>query len=132
VSGDPFAEQTTCKVTAPGMDYGHGVLTVRLGAGADTFEAVYRIDNGPLIKAGADTLAIARRGLAVYQDDLASPSGGIVRIPGERLLGAREVRIELRRGGAVFTRRLSGLDSALVAAQSYRCEGVGVIAPAPG
>jgi hypothetical protein len=108
------------------------MLTVRLGAGADSFDAIYRIDNGPPIKVGADTLTIARRGLAVYQDDLMNPSGGIVRIPGERIVGAREVRIELRRGGRVVTRRLSGLESALEGAQIYRCEGATVSVPAPG
>jgi len=103
---------------------------VRLGG--DSFDAVYRIDNGPPIKATADTLAIAHRGLAVFQDDLASPSGGIVRIPGERIVGAHQVSIQLRRGGRVVTRRLGGLESILAAAQSYRCEGFSLTAPTPG
>jgi subfamily B ATP-binding cassette protein HlyB/CyaB len=75
-----------------------------------------------------EVLAIGMGALSVFEVLL----GGVLRILGERLVGAREIRIQLRLGGQVITRRLTGLDAVLAAARSSRCEGVGVSASAPG
>ena len=118
---DPFASETACTISAPGMTFDHGALIIRLRSSANTFDAIYRIDQGPRVDSRSDQLKLARLGLAIYQEDLPNPSGGLLRIPGDEVRGAHQVRFELRRGGRVYTRSLWGLENALTSAQQNVC-----------
>ena len=121
VRTDSFTTGHVCKLTRPGIDYQRQTVILHLPARTDTTNAVYRIDAGPPVEARADDLQIVRLGFALQDDDLQNPSGGVIRIPVTRLVGARSVRVET----AAFSRSrkfdLDGLDAALAAANAANC-----------
>lgn len=118
---DRFAGRTQCRLAARDMDYQRGALVIHLSPKADTFDAVYRIDGGPPQSVRADALELLRLGFALHQDDLANPSGGLVRIPADRLAGATRVDVEARPGAPVYTFRVDALAPALDAARAAGC-----------
>jgi hypothetical protein len=121
ISTDRFAGARTCALARHGVDYERKALVFHLPRRLDAASAVYRIDNGPPFKAVDDRLDLARQGFALQNDDLANPSGGLVRIPADRLATARAVRIETGPRLRIFTFRVDGLASALALARRAGC-----------
>jgi hypothetical protein len=122
VRRDAFAGTASCRLTRGRASYEHGAVIFRLPSRTDTGAAVYRIDAGAPTPVVADQMAIASLGLPIWQDDLANPSGGVVRIPAAKLEGAGLVGIEARRGGRVWRVRIDNLAAALQAAGKAGCE----------
>ncbi|HEX4182665.1 MAG TPA: hypothetical protein VHY34_05360 [Caulobacteraceae bacterium] len=118
---DAFSGQLTCRLSANHIEYGRGVLTFHLDRRVDTTNAVYRVDDGVPVTVRSEIMDMARRGFAVYQDDLANPSGGLVRIPEGRLLKARAVAIEAAPKGPIAVFKVAGFAAALDAASKAGC-----------
>lgn len=119
VRSDQFSGGRTCRLSAKHVMYQRGALVFRVSRQSSTLTAVYRIDGGAARAASADALELARMGFTIYQDDLANPSGGVVRIPVRRLQGAKSVAIEVWREPMTFN--IAGLDAALAAASKAGC-----------
>jgi len=119
VHSDRFSGGVSCRLFKHNVDYQRDALVFRLSRRASTLTSVYRIDGGAPRAASADALELARMGFAIYQDDLANPSGGVVRIPAHRLQGAKSVAIEVWREPVTFD--ITGLDAALDAASKSGC-----------
>jgi hypothetical protein len=119
VRNDPFSGYRACRLGSGPVDYRRQALVFHLSHRTDTSGAVYRIDDGPPIWARSDAATLAHLGFALHADDLANPSGGLVRIPAARLAGAKQVRIEAK--GRVHAFRIAGFEAALAAARSLGC-----------
>ena len=119
IRSDRFSGGRTCRLSRDHVEYQRGALVFRVSRRSSTLTAVYRIDGGAARAASADALELARMGFAIYQDDLADPSGGVVRIPIGRLRDAKSVAIEVRREPVTF--KVAGLDAALAAAGKAGC-----------
>jgi hypothetical protein len=122
VRKDSFAESTACSLRRGKVEYGRSTLTFHLPAQINTFSAVYRIDGGPPLKAADDMVQMARLGFALHDDDMDNPSGGLVRIPEQRLLKANTVRIEAPPGRRPAPFKVLGLNHALDAARAAGCK----------
>jgi hypothetical protein len=118
---DRFSGLRTCKLSRKGVDYERSALVFHLPRKIDTADAIYRIDNGAPFAAAKDLPELARQGFALENDDLANPSGGLVRIPTDRLGLARTVSIETRPRVRLFSFRIDGFASALATAREAGC-----------
>jgi len=119
VRSDRFSGGVMCRLSKHNVEYQRGALVFRLSRRASALTAVYRIDGGAPRASSANALELARMGFAVYQDDLANPSGGVVRIPARQLQGAKSVAIEVWREPVAFD--ITGLGAALDAAGKAGC-----------
>ena len=118
---DPFRGALTCRLGADRMHVERGVLIVHLSRGADTGDAVYRLDGGAPVATRAEAMDMARRGLALTQDRLDNPSGGLVRIPAEQAAAAHALDVQSGPGRTPSRFRLDGLGAALEAARAAGC-----------
>ena len=116
-----FTGRLQCRLHTRAVDYRRRALVFRFPGRTDTLGAVYRIDGGRPVWAASDTPDLAMRGFAIYEDDLDNPSGGLVRIPEERILGSREVSIQVRAGVAPVRFSVAGFGAALEAARKAGC-----------
>lgn len=121
VETDRFTGRLTCSLSKPRIRYERQALAFQLSSGANTFDAAYRVDDAPPVSARSDAMELARQGFALHNDDLANPSGGLVRIPLGRLSGAQAVRIQSRPNTIPVRFKIDGLSEALAAAQSAGC-----------
>jgi hypothetical protein len=117
---DGFTGQTSCRLVRGHAEWRRGAVTFHLGGNVDTSGAVYRIDDGPAMTAASDQPAVAALGFAIWRDDLANPSAGVVRIPAEKLASAHLVRIEAHIG-RVYGFGVDGLTAAVEAAKAKGC-----------
>ena len=122
---DSFSGDTRCRVQRGRLSYERQALVFHLPPRLNTFDAAYRIDAGPLILARDDAADLAAQGFALHDDDLANPSGGLVRIPARRLEGAKLVQIQTRPGVKPLRFRLYSLNAALDAAHRLGCGAIG-------
>jgi hypothetical protein len=118
---DSFSGRASCRLGRPGIGYGRHALTLRLPGRPDTAGAVYRIDDAAPTAARDDDMELARLGFALHADDLANPSGGVVRIPERRLADARVVAVRARPGKPFVEFRIDGLPAALDKARAEGC-----------
>lgn len=116
---DSFAEKVTCRLFKHRIRRERDALSFELGRRVRSFGAVYRIDDKPPRKASDDAADLAHMGLALANDDLGNPSGGLVHIPLAQLSGARTVTIEVKRKFTTFS--LGGLSEAVEAAKKASC-----------
>ncbi len=116
-----FSGASACSLTNHKAAYRHGVLVLQLGEAVDSADAVYRIDEGAPISTRDDELSLALQGIAVHADSLLTASGGLVRIPGVRLLGARSVRVQANSRRAPVAFAIAGLGEALDRAKAAGC-----------
>jgi len=118
---DRFTGTRICRLSGDRMDYHRGVVVLRLPKREDTSAAIYRVDSGEPIDTRTEAMEMARRGLALYDDTLGNPSGGLVRVPAARLTGANIiwVRADVRTRPERF--KITGLAAALAAAQAAGC-----------
>lgn len=121
VETDRFSGRLTCSLGRSHITYERQTLVFQLSHHADTTAAAYRIDDGPPIWTNADTLELASLGFELHNDDLANPSGGLVRIPAHRLAGARLVSIEIKADTNPVRFRIDRFGDALDAAQKAGC-----------
>jgi hypothetical protein len=122
VRKDSFSGAVACRLTRSKIAYARHALTIRLPAKVNSAAALYRIDSGPVLRAEDDQMEIARLGFALQDDDLANPSGGLVRIPERRVLTAVSVHIQAIPGRQPAAFRVSGLADALNAAHAAGCK----------
>jgi hypothetical protein len=118
---DTFTSGNQCRLFGHSADVQRGALVLRLARDVDTSGAIYRIDGGPPIAGRADQMELARMGLAIHADDLANPSGGLVRIPMRRVRDAHIVAVQVRAFGPVIQFEIDGLGAALDAAYKSGC-----------
>ena len=121
VQTDHFSGAAICSLTKGRMSYERQAITFHLPYRINTFTAVYRIDGGPPRAVQDDQMDLARLGFALHRDDLANPSGGLVRIPADRLLHAGAISIETSTKYRPFRFTLNGLPAALDAAARAGC-----------
>jgi hypothetical protein len=118
---DHFAQRLACQLSKHRITYERGALVFHLSPDIDTSSAVYRVDGGPPMDVRLDQGRLARLGFALENDDLANPSGGLVRIPEDRVVGAYAVAIELKADSRPRTFAIAGFDAALASARAAAC-----------
>lgn len=121
VETDRFTGRLTCSLSKPGIRYERQTLVFQLSRGTNTFDAAYRVDDAPAVSSRSDALELAHQGFALHDDDLANPSGGMVRIPMDRLSGAQTVKIQARPNVMPIRFKVDGLSEALSAAKAMGC-----------
>jgi hypothetical protein len=122
VHREAFTGATTCRLMRRWMEFRRQTLIIHLPTRIDSSSAVYRIDQGAAFWTRDDQMRMARKGFALDNDNLNNPSGGLVRIPAERLVGARLVFIEaVANTPRPYMFRIDGLDKALVLAGQMGC-----------
>jgi len=126
VHREVFTGVVTCKLVRGRTEYRRHTLIVHLPARVDTSAAVYRIDQGKPFWVRQDQMRTARMGFALDDDSLENPSGGLVRIPAERLVGAHALSIEATTNLTPFQFRIDGLDAALARAGRLGCDAGGL------
>jgi len=122
VRTDAFSTGHVCRLTRPGAEYQRQAVVLHLSPKVDTSQGVYRIDTAPPRSVGDDQATLAGLGFELHNDDLANPSGGLVRIPVGRLLNASAVRVETVAFTASTKFNLGGLRAALDAAKAAGCQ----------
>jgi len=121
VHKDTFGARTSCKLSAPHLNYLRRALVIQFGKNIDTSSAAYRIDGDAPIWARWDALALARLGFAVESGGLDNPSDGLVTIPLARLTGARVIAVRARPVDQPRVFKIDGLTLALDKAAALGC-----------
>lgn len=120
-----FTGAHVCSVTRPKVTVERQAVVFHLPRSVDTSGAVYRIDGGAPFWSRNDQAELARQGFALHGDSLTNPSGGLVRIPLDRLASGRSVEIEAAADHRPFRFSVYGLDTALAAAKATGCAEAG-------
>lgn len=71
---DQFAGTERCRLSRGSVEVDGRVVRLRLGAGVDTADAEYRIDDGPVRTWRYDIPSLVAAGVAVRSDNLANPA----------------------------------------------------------
>jgi hypothetical protein len=121
VRSNSFTDDARCHLAKGRVSFARGVLVFRLSPSVDTSEAYYRVDDGEPRTAKAELMSVAHAGLAIYDDQLANPSGGVVRIPAERVGRGKLVAIQADATSAPRRFDVTGLDAALGDAAKHGC-----------
>jgi hypothetical protein len=122
VRQDRFTGKALCTLERDHVAYDHGVVTFAFGRQVDTASATYRLDGGPVRRAGDVAVEAAGMGVRFDTQNLANPSNGEVHIPARELGEAHKIYI---RANTRMTHRifdLTGLPAALDAARSRNCD----------
>jgi hypothetical protein len=122
---DSFSGRVVCRLNRGRLSYERQALVFHLPPRLNTYDAAYRIDGGPLLLSRDDAADLATQGFALSDDDLANPSGGLVRIPTRRLGGAKLVQIQPRPNSRPLRFSLNGLAATLAAARQLGCDAIG-------
>jgi hypothetical protein len=118
---DSFSGRTACSLNARHLSFERGALLVHLPRRVDTMNAVYRLDGGPPIIAASDEPRLARMGFSLRLDNLNNPSGGLVRIPLDRIGGASRLEVKALPQHRIWSYPLTDLRSAVALFQSAGC-----------
>jgi hypothetical protein len=118
---DAFRGEARCRLSRGHVVYQRSALVFQLSRHLDTFDAIYRVDGREPVHVREDSAELAQLGFALHQNNLANPSGGIVRIPLGRLDNAKEVEIQARPGKLPVLLAVDGLGAALTSAQGAGC-----------
>jgi hypothetical protein len=121
VRRDRFSGATNCELRARAMSYARGVVTFRFGRGVQTYDAIYRVDDGPAVSWRVNAMTLASTGALAQSDDLANPSGGRVVTPLSVLSGAQTITIRPALGKKPHTFKVADLPSAMAAAEAADC-----------
>ena len=118
---DGFTGTTGCKLERADVRMFSGVVTFSFGRGADTANALYRLDGGPVRAAGELGPEVAGHGVSYMSGNTWNPSDGRVRVPWTTLAGAQriEIRANPKRRSRAFA--LDSLDAAVAAAREGGC-----------
>jgi hypothetical protein len=118
---DRFTGGVVCRLWRGRTSYARGAVLFRFSPEADTSNAAYKVDNGPVKLVASQAAAPPYISAAVREEDLINPSDGVVRIPVADLRGGRVVSIEAQPYGAPTRFRIDGLEAALSAAAAAGC-----------
>ena len=121
VTRDRFADAVSCQMRAHDVTYAGGAVTFHFGAKVHTYEASYRIDDGPAISWRANAMTLAQTGALTPSDDLLNPSGGRVTLPAKLLDGAQSVTVRTSARARPRTFRIGDLAEALTTAAAAGC-----------
>ena len=121
IQQDRFGARTSCKLSAPHLNYLRRALVIHVGKNIDTNSAAYRIDGQAPVWARWDAMALARLGFAVESGGLDNPSDGLVTIPLARLTSAHMIAVRPRPGDEPRLYKIDGLARALDKAASLGC-----------
>jgi hypothetical protein len=121
VETDRFTGRLTCQLQRGGIAYERQALVFHLSSRVDTTNAAYRIDGGPTVWSRTDAMELAGLGFALYNDDLANPSGGLVRVPMRRVMGAHAISIQPKANASAIKFNIQGFDLAMKAADKAGC-----------
>jgi len=119
---DRFTERTSCTIKRAHVAYGDGVLTFEFGHGVDTANAVYRLGNGPVLRADDVAVEAAGRGARFDTQNLDNPSNGEVHLPLTAVGGAQKVSIRANTRMAHRVFDLTGFSRALNLAKQRNCD----------
>lgn len=122
VRTDRFTGEITCALDGPRMSFHRDTLVLRLGRGADTSQAFFRIDDGSVRSVREPKLENETHGFFLDSGPVENPSGGKVALPLSALNGAKIVyaRASVRHPPRAFD--VSRLAEALAAAKSAGCK----------
>src|SRR5262249_29848361 len=103
------------------MRYQRQALVIQLSRRQDTSNAAYKVDGGELVWTRTEDAAFAARGFAIHNDTLTNSSGGIVRVPEERVMDAVALTVQPKPGASSIRLDVDGLRAALDAADKSGC-----------
>src|ERR1700733_6847084 len=104
VTTDRFTKGGSCSVTKGRVAFRNDVLVFHLGEYANTSDAVFRVDGGPVRSVHEGTYDDQRRGYYRSGGPLEKPAGGAGALPSFYVTGAKSVYIreKLRDGRSWF------------------------------
>jgi hypothetical protein len=121
VYDDRFTGLRACRLHERHVRYVRHTLRFDLGSRTQTYDAVYRIDDGPAQTAASQQMAVAKDGVSLTDDRLANPSGGLVNIPAQTLKAGRMVTVRASARARPVSFDISGFNEALSAALAAGC-----------
>ena len=125
VTSDHFTKEVSCSMSKGRVAFHNDVLVFHLGEFADTSDAVFRVDGGPVRSVHEATYDDQRRGYYRNGGPLENPSAGQVALPSFYVTGAKYVYIrETPRNGLSWF-DVSGFADALAAARAMKCPDIG-------
>jgi len=119
---DAFGGEVRCDLRRGRVSFARGALLISLGRKVSTFDAVYRIGGGPPRRSRDDAMEIAALGIALHNDNLDNPSGGLVRIPAQLVGDAYRITVEARPFVRPLAFTVAGLPAALQAEHAAGCD----------
>jgi hypothetical protein len=121
VREDRFANLKSCTLYRRGVTYANRTLTFHLPREIDTSQAIYRVDDSETQPWRVSAMELASSGVALVQDDLRNPSGGLVPVPARTLASARVVIIRPSEKAKPVKFRIEGFSTAMAAATAAGC-----------
>jgi hypothetical protein len=121
VRRDRFAGATTCELRSRSMTVARGAVTFRLGANVRTYQAMYRLDDGPAVSWRANAMALASLGALPNGESLDNPSEGLVAVPLSTLSDTQTITIRASFVDRPRKFKLGDLPAALRAADAVGC-----------
>ena len=127
IQRDGFTGEVRCRLYVPAgvrrhaMSYARGTIGLHLDPDQDVAGAWYSIDDRPATAWRDDYPALVARRVALDDGSLVNPTGGVVLVPAEKLVGARTAAVRAERQGAIVRFKLKGFQRALEAARANGC-----------
>jgi len=103
------------------MSYARGTIGLHLDPDTDVSGAWYGVDDRPPSPWRDDHPALVARRVTLDAGSLSNPTGGVVLIPAEKLVGARMVAVRVDREASMVRFKLKGFQQALEAARANGC-----------
>ena len=119
---DRFAAATSCELRAHSMTVARGAVTFRFGPQVRTYDAMYRLDDGPPVSWRVNAMSLASHGALPEGEALANPSEGLVAVPLEALSGAQTIAIRTSARDRPRRFQIGDLPAALRAADALGCD----------
>jgi hypothetical protein len=125
VTADRFTKGVSCAVSKGKVAFRNDVLIFHLHDYADTSDAMFRVDGGPVRSVHEATYEDQRRGYYRSGGPLENPSGGEVALPSFYVTGAKWVYIRETPRDYLSWFDVSHFADALALARSLNCPGIG-------
>ena len=93
IQRDAFTGVLSCSLRAHRMVFMHASVAFQFSPNLNTFDADYRRDSAAAMPWRTNLMALAGHGVRFQTDDLRNPSGGLVAIPYNAIMGAQAVWI---------------------------------------
>jgi hypothetical protein len=122
---DRFTKGVTCSMTKGRVEFRKDVLIFHLGGLADTSDAYFRVDTGPVRSVREATFDDQRRGYYRNGGSLANPSAGEVALPSFYVTGAKWVYIRETPRNDLSWFDVSRFADGLVLARTLNCPDIG-------
>jgi hypothetical protein len=122
---DRFTRAVTCSMTKGRVEFRKDVLIFHLGGLADTSDAYFRVDAGPVRSVRDATYDDQRRGYYRDGGPLANPSAGEVALPSFYVTGAKWVYIRETPRNDLSWFNVSRFADALALARAMKCPDTG-------